>query len=88
MAKTAGEARSLQKSRTHRSVAEGINESGSKLDVVAINLDRISSATAEGWRIYRRMPGEVGLPYYYSMWRQEVSVFQGIPQEAIVGFVK
>jgi len=69
-------------------VAEGFNESGSKLGVVAINLDRVSSVTAEGWRIYPRLPGEAGLPYYYSIWQQEVSVFQGIPQEAIMGFVK
>src|SRR5713226_6413612 len=69
-------------------VAEGFNESGSKLGVVAINLDRVSSVTAEGWRIYPRLPGEAGLPYYYSIWQQEVSVFQGTPQEAIMGFVK
>lgn len=71
-----------------RSVAEGFNESGSKLGVVAINLDRVPSVTAEGWRIYPRLPGEAGLPYYYSIWQQEVSVFQSIPQEAIMGFVK
>ena len=34
------------------------------------------------------LPGEAGMPYYYSIWQQEVSVFQAIPQEAILGFVK
>jgi len=71
-----------------RSVAEGFNESGNKLGVVAINLDLVPSVTAEGWKIYPRLPGEDGLPYYYSVWQQEVSVFQRIPQEAIMGFVK
>jgi RHS repeat-associated protein len=71
-----------------RSVAEGFNESGSKLGVVTIDLDQVSSATAEGWRIYPRLPGKAGLPYHYSIWQQEVSVFQRIPQEAIKGFVK
>ena len=71
-----------------QSVARGFNEAGSKLGVVAINLDRVSSVTAEGWRIFPRLPGEAGLPYYYSIWQQEVSVFQRIPQEAIMGFVK
>jgi hypothetical protein len=44
--------------------------------------------TAEGWRIYPCLPGNAGTPYYYSIWQQEVSVFQSIPQEAILGFVK
>lgn len=34
-----------------KSVAQGFNGSGSKLGVVAINLDQVSSVTAEGWRI-------------------------------------
>ena len=68
-------------------MAQGFNESGSKLGVVAINLDRVSSAAAEGWRIYPRLQ-EAGLPYYYSIWQQEVAVLQNIPQEAIMGFVK
>ena len=71
-----------------QSVAQGFNDAGSKLGVVAIDLNRVPSATAEGWRIYPRLPGEAGLPYYYSIWQQEVSVFQNIPQEAILGFVK
>ncbi len=29
-----------------------------------------------------------GEPYYFSIWQQEVPVFQDIPQEAILGFVK
>jgi RHS repeat-associated protein len=72
---------------TDQSVAEGFNESGSKLGVVAINLDQVPSAAAEGWKIYPRLAGEAGLPYYYSIWQQEVSIFQSIPQEAILGFV-
>jgi RHS repeat-associated protein len=73
---------------TDQSVAEGFNEAGNKLGVVAIDLDRVPSVVAEGWRIYPRLPGEAGLPYYYSIWQQEVSVFQKIPQEAILGFAK
>jgi hypothetical protein len=72
---------------TDQSVAEGFNQAGSKLGVVAIDLDQVPSETAEGWQIYSRLPGEAGLPYYYSIWQQEVSVFQSIPQEAILGFV-
>jgi hypothetical protein len=37
----------------------------------------VSSATAEGWRIYPRLSGEAGLPFYYSaVWQQEVSIYQ------------
>jgi len=64
-------------------VAEGFNQAGSKLGVVAIDLDQVLSATAEGWQIYPRLPGEAGLPYYYSIWQQEVSV--GLPEHSTGG---
>lgn len=71
-----------------RSVAEGFNEAGSKLGVGAINLDRVSSVAVEGSRAFPRVPGEAGLPCQYSVWQQEVSIYQRIPQEAIMGLVK
>jgi hypothetical protein len=66
-----------------RSVTEGFNVAGSKLGV----LGRVPSVTAEDWRIYPRLPGEAGLPYYYSIWQQELSIYQNIPQNAIEWFV-
>ena len=33
------------------------------------------------------MNGFEGLPYHYSVWQQEGSVLQHIPQEAILGWV-
>ena len=70
-----------------QSVAEGFDQAGDKRGVVAIDLDQVPSAAAEGGQIYPRLPGEEGLAYYYSIWQQEVSVFQSIPQKAILGFV-
>jgi DsbC/DsbD-like thiol-disulfide interchange protein len=55
--------------------------------LLTAHLRLIPSVTAEGWQIYPRLPGAAGLPYY-SIWQQEVSVFQSIPQEAILGFVR
>jgi hypothetical protein len=49
-------------------------ETVAQLGVAAIDLNRVPSATAEGWRIYPRLPGEAGLLFYYSVWQQEVSI--------------
>jgi len=51
--------------------------------VVRINLDLVNSPTAEAWKTYPRLNGEAGLPYHYSFWQQEVSIFQSIPAGAI-----
>lgn len=40
------------------------------------------------YEIYPRVNGEAGLPYHYSIWQQEISVYKNIPIEAIKGFVK
>jgi DsbC/DsbD-like thiol-disulfide interchange protein len=58
-------------------------ETVAQLGVAAIDLNRVPSATAEGWRIYPRLPGEAGLPFYYSVWQQGVSIYQNIPQNTI-----
>ena len=69
-------------------VARGFNESGSKLGVVEIDLSKVPSAQYKGYEIFPRVNGEAGLPYHYSIWQQETSVFQQIPREAIRGVVK
>ncbi len=42
----------------------------------------------KSYEIYPRVNGAKELPYHYSIWQQEVSVYQNIPIEAIKGFVK
>lgn len=37
----------------------------------------------KGFEIYPRVNGVEGLPYHYTIWQQETSVFQSIPYEAI-----
>lgn len=69
-------------------VARGFNQSGSNLGIIEIDLNKVSSQTMKGYEIYPRVNGEKGLPYHYSIWQQEVSVYQNIPKEAIKGFVK
>ena len=51
--------------------------------IVRINLDAVDSTTAEAWKTYPRVNGAEGLPYHYSIWQQEVSIFQSIPAGAI-----
>lgn len=69
-------------------VARGFNESGSKLGIVAIDLDKVTSNTYKGFEMFPRVNGVEGLPYHYSVWQQEVSVYQNIPLEAIVEFLE
>jgi len=69
-------------------VAKGFNASGHNLGVVEIDLSKVPSTQLKGWEIYPRVNGETGLPYHYSIWQQETSIFQNIPKEAIRGFVK
>ena len=69
-------------------VARGFNQSGSNLGVVKIDLNKVPSKALKGYEIYPRVNGVEGLPYHYSIWQQEVSVYKNIPKEAIRGFVK
>jgi hypothetical protein len=56
--------------------------------IVAIDLNKVPSIQLKAWELYPRVNGEAGLPYHWSIWQQEISVFQNIPLEAIKGFVK
>jgi len=69
-------------------VARGFNQSGSNLGIVKIDLNKVSSQALKGYEVYPRINGVEGLPYHYSIWQQEVSVYKNIPNEAIRGFVK
>lgn len=40
------------------------------------------------YEIFPRVNGREGLPYHYSIWQQEISVYKSIPYEAIIGFVR
>lgn len=55
--------------------------------VVAIDLHKITSFTTEVWKHAPRVNGPGGLAYHRSIWSQEVTVFQRIDAEAIIGFV-
>jgi RHS repeat-associated protein len=55
--------------------------------VVAIDLNRVPSFMTEVWQHAPRVDGVAGLPYHRSIWAQEVTIFQSIPREAIMGFV-
>ncbi len=68
-------------------VVKGFNEAGNGLGIVAIDLSKVNSNTYKGYEVYPRVNGIDGLPYHYSIWQQEVSVYQSIPLEAIVDFL-
>lgn len=70
------------------SVAQGFNNSGSKLGIVVIDMDKVSSASYKGYEIFSRLNGKEGLPYHYSIWQQETSVYQSIPRDAIIDYMK
>ena len=69
-------------------VANGFNQSGSGYGVVKIDMNKVTSASYKGYEIYTRVNGVEGLPYHYSVWQQETSVYQSIPFEAIVDYFK
>lgn len=56
--------------------------------IVAIDLDLVPSQQIRAWELYPRVNGIEGLPYHYSIWQQETSIFQSIPREAIIGPIK
>ena len=69
-------------------VARGFNKAGSNLGIIEIDLNKVSTKALKGYEIYPRVNREAGLPYHYSIWQQEISVYNNIPIEAIKGFVK
>ena len=70
------------------SVAEGFNQSGSGYGIVKIDMNKVPSDSYKGYEIYPRVNGKEGLPYHYSIWQQEISVYQYIPFDAIVDYFK
>jgi hypothetical protein len=56
--------------------------------VIAIDLNKVNSFQAEVWQTAPRVNGVEGLPYHRSIWQQEVTIYQHIPPEAILGPVK
>ena len=70
------------------SVAEGFNQAGSGHGIVKIDINKVPSPQFKGYEIYPRTNGVEGLPYHYSFWQQEISVYKNIPAEAIVDFFK
>ncbi len=56
--------------------------------IIAIDLNGVGSLQAEVWRLAPRVNGVAGLPYHRSIWSQEVTIYQKIPNEAIIGPVK
>ncbi|MCG8540988.1 MAG: hypothetical protein MJA82_13765, partial [Clostridia bacterium] len=69
-------------------IARGFNKSGSNLGIVKIDLNKVPSPVLKGYEIYPRVSGVQGLPYHYSIWQQEISIYKNIPKKAIRGFVK
>lgn len=70
------------------SVAQGFNKAGSNLGIVEIDLNKVPSPKLKGYEIFPRVNGAEGLPYHYSIWQQETSVYQRIPNDAILSFIK
>ena len=67
-------------------VARGFNQAGSGYGIVKIDMSKVTSPSYKGYEIFPRVNGVEGLPYHYSVWQQEISVYQSIPYEAIVGY--
>ncbi|WP_215782419.1 hypothetical protein [Paludibacterium sp. B53371] len=55
---------------------------------IAIDPNSVNSELAEVWQTAPRVSGVNGLPYQRSIWSQEVTIYQTIPQAAIIGPVK
>jgi hypothetical protein len=55
--------------------------------VVAIDLSKVPSLQVEVWQSAPRVNGVEGLPYFRSIFGQEVTVYKTIPQSAVVGYV-
>lgn len=66
-------------------IAKEFNFNGKGLGVVEIDLNKVPSLQLKGYEQYSRFESAA---YHYSVWQQETSVYQHIPQKAINGFVK
>jgi hypothetical protein len=53
--------------------------------IAMIDLSKVPSLQVEVWRFAPRVNGAAGLPYHRSIWAQEVTIYQSIPAEAIMG---
>ncbi|MFB9111577.1 LysM peptidoglycan-binding domain-containing protein [Xanthomonas arboricola pv. corylina] len=56
--------------------------------IVLIDLNKVSSLQAEVWQTAPRVNGREGLPYHRSIWSQEVTIYQSIPSNAVLGYLK
>jgi hypothetical protein len=56
--------------------------------VVAIDLNKVPSFQTQVWQSAPRVNGIQGLAFRRSFWAQETTIFQTIPANAIIGFVK
>jgi hypothetical protein len=56
--------------------------------IATIDLNKVSSQQVEVWQTAPRTTGVGGLAYQRSIWSQEVTVFQDIPNAAITGITK
>ncbi|MBQ7888384.1 MAG: RHS repeat-associated core domain-containing protein [Erysipelotrichaceae bacterium] len=70
------------------SVAKSFNEFGDGYGIIKIDMNKVSSISYKGYEIFPRVNGEAGLAYHYSVWQQEISVYQTIPFDAIVDYFK
>ncbi|WP_338768686.1 DUF6861 domain-containing protein [Massilia sp. METH4] len=52
--------------------------------IVGIDLSKVESFHTEVWQTAPRVNGVAGLPYHRSIWAQEVTIYQEIPQNAII----
>ncbi len=69
---------------TDLDLARAFNEQGKQLGIAAIDLNLVRRPQLRAWDVYPRGSGEL---YHFSIWQQELSVYQRIPREAIIGWV-
>ena len=56
--------------------------------IVAIDLNKVNAMKVEVWQHAPRVNGVDGLAYHRSIWAQEITIFQEIPNSAITGLIK
>lgn len=64
-------------------MARAFNDQGNWLGKVAIDLHRVPAAQLRAWEVY---PRSSGAPYQFCIWQQEVTIYQSIRREAIIGW--
>ena len=52
--------------------------------IISIDLSKVNSLQVEVWQTAPRVNGVRGLPYHRSIWAEEVTIFESIPQSAIL----